>query len=513
MDADGFRKLYEEKKGCPLTEEDEVFLANLSMKEMVDIWDMIKEEKDWVAEVARKRQQQENPDQPSEEGVAEGCNVPKDVAVEIETNAIDVLVVPHDDKADQLPVENAEAQPKNSDILDNDDDADDVDRRTAREQRKEDFFREQREREQCIEAEVEKRVQEEIQRRLEAEVARRLQGNPNDESGAAVTQELAPQIEQAVREEVSERAAVIEECQKEDQRPQETPESTDTQSAKKRRLPLHETPNAKRKRSSPTMAERVLKYQKRTPPRFRSVPRGQSVGPTRATEQPRPPAVDAKRIPAGAAAPAPAGLRPSVTKPAPATKHTQPRPFSFNTDRRASQRLSVMGPPAPLPPQAKRPSQSLISRPSQSTAPIPKQTVPRPFRLSISNRSSSLAIPAKPEAPPTPFRATPLNRKMFASVGEVGVPRVAKRETTVPQDFGFMKRELEKQKAKAALKKDAQCPEKENLAPLNGPPPSEAPTLKRPRAPATQEALLAPAAKRPRTRSSSAPKPQCPQAV
>lgn len=126
-----------------------------------------------------------------------------------------------------------------------------------------------------------------------------------------------------------------------------------------------------------------------------------------------------------------------------------------------------------------------------------------PFRLSISNRSSSLAIPAKPEAPPTPFRATPLNRKMFASVGEVGVPRVAKRETTgrclrqggifsggrlwglgrqtsrwgggrgwtdlqalplplqardllsVPQDFGFMKRELEKQKAKAALKKCA----------------------------------------------------------
>lgn len=59
--------------------------------------------------------------------------------------------------------------------------------------------------------------------------------------------------------------------------------------------------------------------------------------------------------------------------------------------------------------------------------------------------------------------------------------------------------------------RDAQCPEKENLAPPNGPPPSEAPTLKRPRAPATQEALLAPAAKRPRTRSASAPKPQCPQ--
>eukprot|EP01010_Urceolus_cornutus_P002291 NODE_291_length_1837_cov_308.098993_g234_i0.p1 GENE.NODE_291_length_1837_cov_308.098993_g234_i0~~NODE_291_length_1837_cov_308.098993_g234_i0.p1 ORF type:complete len:522 (-),score=139.95 NODE_291_length_1837_cov_308.098993_g234_i0:191-1756(-) len=60
MDTEGFRQMYEEKKGCTLTPEDEEFISNLTVKEMVRIWDMFKEEKDWQQEVKKiKKQKQE----------------------------------------------------------------------------------------------------------------------------------------------------------------------------------------------------------------------------------------------------------------------------------------------------------------------------------------------------------------------------------------------------------------------------------------------------------------------
>ena len=106
------------------------------------------------------------------------------------------------------------------------------------------------------------------------------------------------------------------------------------------------------------------------------------------------------------------------------------------------------------------------------------------------------------QEPVVPFKATPLNRKILSSVGQYGIPRVEKRPSTVPKEFGFMKREQQRKSGlKAPESKTAEGAthdgDKENAPSCRNRPLPKA-GVKRPRPAEHKTSMAPPAAKRPK---------------
>jgi targeting protein for Xklp2 len=58
-------------------------------------------------------------------------------------------------------------------------------------------------------------------------------------------------------------------------------------------------------------------------------------------------------------------------------------------------------------------------------------------RPSFPSDSKTSSSPPREEPKPEPFKARPLNKKIFESSGEIGVPRVEKRQPTIPESPQF----------------------------------------------------------------------------
>eukprot|EP01012_Entosiphon_sulcatum_P039914 TRINITY_DN533_c0_g1_i1.p1 TRINITY_DN533_c0_g1~~TRINITY_DN533_c0_g1_i1.p1 ORF type:complete len:198 (+),score=20.81 TRINITY_DN533_c0_g1_i1:40-633(+) len=187
-------------------------------------------------------------------------------------------------------------------------------------------------------------------------------------------------------------------------------------------------PSAKRRRlsvesnvSAMTFAESVLKFQTRTPPRFH-----------------------------GKIAP----LKPqnSELKPRSQSVATKPCPFVLHTAERAevSKRFSISETPkayVPLSVQVQKFATQTPPRFKRVPLPVEKSDTPRsltrpsPFKLRVDDRADVRKAPMPPPAPrESTFKATPVSKKVLASVGDMGIPRVEKRPLTVPVGFPRMEK-------------------------------------------------------------------------
>lgn len=178
--------------------------------------------------------------------------------------------------------------------------------------------------------------------------------------------------------------------------------------ATKRKHAEEPTTCSKKAKCSPTLAEKIYRMEHGTPKRFKE--------------------------------PAPK----STKKPT----LTRPEPFNLHTSERAEMRpghSSAAEPTeeyVPLSIQVAR--FSTLTPPRFKRIPTPCEphttlslTKPQPFNLSTD--TCRKAHPVRSRSMPS-FKATPVNKKMLSSGGDLGVPKVAKKPCTVPEEFSLTKR-------------------------------------------------------------------------
>uniref|UniRef100_A0A7S1N3M5 TPX2 C-terminal domain-containing protein n=1 Tax=Eutreptiella gymnastica TaxID=73025 RepID=A0A7S1N3M5_9EUGL len=163
---------------------------------------------------------------------------------------------------------------------------------------------------------------------------------------------------------------------------------------------------SKKRKCSPTLAEKVYRYQHETPPRFKHAPTPSSK------------------------------KRPSLTRPEPFLLHTSERAeMSRRTAPKAEEYVPLCVQVAQVftktPPRCKR-----VPQPPDAT-PQPRVTVPQPFHISQGVQASHKSPPPGRSTPTPAFKAKPLSRRMLEQSGASGVPKVDKRPATVPVEFSF----------------------------------------------------------------------------